>query len=66
MVHVVFPSIVRFIAFFLPESPRWLVGRGKVYSAGEECAPETEGEEAQVEELGEIQKDMKCSAKENE
>ena len=64
------PAIVRFIAFFfLPESPRWLVGKGKVTKAKtvlEKLRGKQFGEERTQLELHQIQRDLEQSRKQNE
>ena len=60
------PAIVRFIAFFfLPESPRWLVTKGKVGRA-REVLERLRPRGSQVEEeLEQIQEDLRRRAVEN-
>ena len=57
-----FPALVRFVAFFfLPESPRWLVGAGKVGKA-RRILQRLRGEEQNIEqELQEIRDDLEQS-----
>ena len=61
-----FPALVRFVAFFfLPESPRWLVGVGKV-SKARGILQRLRGREQNIEqELQEIRDDLEQSAREN-
>lgn len=61
-----FPALVRFIAFFfLPESPRWLVGAGKVGRA--RCILQRlRGQDQNIEpELQEIRDDIEQSTRAN-
>ena len=60
------PALVRFIAFFfLPESPRWLVGAGKVGKA-RQILQKLRGQEQNVEqELQEIRDDIEQSIQTN-
>lgn len=59
-----FPALVRFVAFFfLPESPRWLVGAGKVGKA-RRILQRLRGEEQNIEqELQEIRDDLEQSTR---
>ena len=62
------PAIVRFVAFFfLPESPRWLVGRGRKKAAQTVLERLRRGQPAEeVErELMEIEENLEQSAHEN-
>ncbi len=61
------PSVVLFVAFFfLPESPRWLVGRGRSEAARAVLRRVRGGEAEQVEEeLRQIQENLQHSAEEN-
>ena len=62
------PAIVRFVAFFfLPESPRWLVGRGRKKAAHTVLERLRRGRPAEeVErELMEIEENLEQSAHEN-
>ncbi len=61
------PSVVRFVAFFfLPESPRWLVGRGRSEAARAVLRRVRGGEAEQVEEeLRQIQENLQHSAEKN-
>ena len=56
------PAIVRFIAFFfLPESPRWLVGAGKV-SKAENVLQKLRGTQNVDRELQDIREDLEQSS----
>ena len=62
------PAIVRFIAFFfLPESPRWLVGRGRKKAAQTVLERLRKGQPAEEveKELMEIEENLEQSAQEN-
>ena len=62
------PAVVRFIAFFfLPESPRWLVGKGRVEAAQRVLGRlRGGGSDDEVEkELSEIRNDLEQSAENN-
>lgn len=60
------PALVRFIAFFfLPESPRWLVGVGKVGKASS-ILQRLRGQDQNIElELQEIKDDIEQSTRAN-
>ena len=60
------PAIVRFIAFFfLPESPRWLVTKGKVGGAREVLGRLRPRGSQVEEELEQIQEDLRRRVAEN-
>lgn len=60
------PALIRFVAFFfLPESPRWLVGAGKV-SKARGILQRLRGQERNIEqELQEIRDDLEQSTRAN-
>ena len=59
------PALVRFVAFFfLPESPRWLMGVGKVAKA-RRILQRLRGEENVEVELQEIGEDIEQSSRAN-
>ena len=59
------PALVRFVAFFfLPESPRWLVGVGKTTKA-QRVLQRLRREENVEHELQEIREDLEQSARAN-
>ncbi len=62
----VFPALVRFVAFFfLPESPRWLVGAGKGAKA-RRILQRLRGDGQNIEqELQEIKDDLEQSTRAN-